>query len=87
MEFDTDITGYGRKMAMDAGVTSNGMIDNVVRLGDETVENYAGMQPAGTVPVRTITPGNTESSGGSGEAGDFAPTNGRTDMQIGNPRG
>ena len=87
MEFDTDITGYGRKMGMDAGVTSNGMIDNVVRLGDETIENYAGMQPAGTVPVRTITPGNTESSGGSGEAGDFAPTNGRTDMQIGNPRG
>jgi hypothetical protein len=87
MEFDTDITGYGRKMGMDAGLTSNGMIDNVVRLGDETVENYAGMQPAGTVPARTIAPGNTESSGGSGEMGDFAPTNGRTDMQIGNPRG
>jgi hypothetical protein len=87
MEFDTDITGYGRKMGMDAGLTSNGMIDNVVRLGDETVANYAGMQPAGTVPARTINPANGESSGGSGEMGDFAPTNGRTDMQIGNPRG
>ena len=82
MEFDTDITGYGRKMGMDAGLTSNGMIDNVVRLGDETVENYAGMQPAGTVPARTINPANSESSGGSGEMGDFAPTNGRKPKRI-----
>jgi len=87
MEFDTDITGYGRKMGMDAGLTSEGRIDNVVRLGDETVENYAGMQPAGTVSVRTINPANSESSGGNGNSGDFAPTYGRTDMQIGNPRG
>jgi hypothetical protein len=87
MEFETDITGYGRKMGMDAGLTSQGMIDNVVKLGDETTANYAGMQPAGTVPARTIAPGNSESSGGNAGAGDYAPTNGRDDGQIGNPRG
>ena len=37
--------------------------------------------------VRTINPANSESSGGNGNSGDFAPTYGRTDMQIGNPRG
>jgi hypothetical protein len=84
MEFETDITGYGRKMGMDAGLTSQGMIDNVVRLGEGTVANY---NAAGTVPARTINPANGESSGGNAGAGDFAPTNGRDDGQIGNPRG
>ena len=87
MEFETDITGYGRKMGMDAGLTSEGRIDSVVRLGEETVANYGGMQPAGTVSVRTMNPANGESSGGTGLSGDYAPTHGRDDMQIGNPRG
>jgi len=87
MEFETDITGYGRKMGMDAGLTSQGMIDNVVRLGEGTTANYNGMQPAGTVPARTIVPANGESSGGNAGAGDYAPTDGRDDGQIGNPRG
>ena len=34
MEFETDITGYGRKMGRDAGLTAEGRIDSVVRLGD-----------------------------------------------------
>jgi hypothetical protein len=84
MEFETDITGYGRKMGLTAGLTDEGMIDNVVRLGGG---DYNGMQPAGTVPARTINPSNGQSSGGNGNAGDFAPTNGRDDGQIGNPRG
>ena len=84
MEFETDITGYGRKMGRDAGLTSEGRIDGVVKLGDGEFE---GMQPAGTVSMRTINPGHTESSGGAGNSGDFAPTNGRDDGVIGNVRG
>ena len=34
MEFETDITGYGRKMGRDAGLTNEGRIDAVVRLGE-----------------------------------------------------
>jgi hypothetical protein len=84
MEFETDITGYGRKMGLTAGLDSNGMIDDVVRMGGG---EFNGMQPAGTVPARTINPANGESSGGNGMAGNFAPTNGRDDGVIGNPRG
>lgn len=87
MEFEKDITGYGRKMGLDAGTNSEGRLTSVVRLGEETVANYGGMQPEGTVSVRTINPANSESSGGTGLSGDYAPTNGRNDMQIGNPRG
>ena len=87
MEFEKDITGYGRKMGLDAGTNSEGRLTSVVRLGEETVANYGGMQPEGTVSVRTINPANGESSGGTGLSGDYAPTYGRDDMQIGNPRG
>ena len=84
MEFEKDITGYGRKMGMPAGMTSSGKIDNGVKLGDG---EYDGMQPAGTISMRTINPGHTESSGGAGNSGDFAPTHARDDGVIGNPRG
>tara|TARA_R110000744_G_scaffold148869_1_gene261961 strand:- start:165 stop:440 length:276 start_codon:yes stop_codon:yes gene_type:complete len=84
MEFETDITGYGRKMGRDAGLTAEGRIDSVVRLGDG---DFNGMQPAGTVAVRTMNPGGSEVSGGSGLSGDYAPTYGRDDGVIGNPRG
>lgn len=87
MEFETDITGYGRKMGMTAGMTSDGKIDSVVRLGEGTEANYNAMQPAGTVSMRTMNPANSESSGGNGNSGDFAPTLGRDDGQIGNVRG
>jgi hypothetical protein len=84
MEFEKDITGYGRKMGRDAGLTSEGRIDSVVKVGDG---EFGGMQPAGTVPVRTMNPGGTETSGGSAIAGDYCPTYGRDDGVVGNPRG
>jgi len=84
MEFETDITGYGRKMGRDAGLTSEGRIDSVVRLGDGP---YNGEQPAGTVSARTMNPGGSEVSGGTGLAGDYCPTYGRDDGVVGNPRG
>ena len=84
MEFETDITGYGRKMGRDAGLTSEGRIDSVVRLGDG---DFNGMQPAGTVSVRTMNPGGSEVSGGGGLSGDYAPTYARDDGVVGNPRG
>ena len=67
MEFEKDITGYGRKMGMTAGMTSSGKIDNVVKLGDG---EYDGMQPAATRSMRTINPGPTESSGVAGNQGE-----------------
>jgi hypothetical protein len=84
MEFETDITGYGRKMGRDAGLTDEGRIDVVVRLGDGP---HNGMQPAGTVSARTMNPGGSEVSGGGGLSGDYAPTYGRDDGVVGNPRG
>ena len=84
MEFETDITGYGRKMGRDAGLTSEGRIDSVVRLGDG---EFNGMQLAGTVSARTMNPGGSETSGGGGQAGDYAPTFARNDGIVGNPRG
>ena len=84
MEFETDITGYGRKMGLDARLTPEGRIDAVVKVGDG---DFDGMQRAGTVPVRTMNPGGTEAAGGAGILGDYAPTYGRDDGVTGNPRG
>ncbi len=83
MEFETDITGYGRKMGRDEGLNSEGRIDSVVKLGGGEFE---GMQPAGTVSARTMNPGGSEVSGGGANAGDYAPTKARNDGIIGNPR-
>ena len=83
MEFETDITGYGRKMGRDAGLDNRGMIDGVVMDYSQTYN----MLPAGTVRARTINAANGESSGGNGLSGDYAPTDGREDGQTGNPRG
>ena len=83
MEFETDITGYGRKMGRDAGLTSEVRIDSVVKVGGGEVE---GMQPAGTISARTMNPGGSELSGGGANAGDYAPTKARNDGIIGNPR-
>ncbi len=84
MEYETDITGYGRKMGRDAGLNDQGRIDSVVKLGGG---EYEGMQPAGTVAARTMNPGGTETSGGGARSGDFAPSYGRDDGITGNPRG
>tara|TARA_R100001594_G_scaffold74911_2_gene109658 strand:+ start:1084 stop:1359 length:276 start_codon:yes stop_codon:yes gene_type:complete len=86
MEFETDITGYGRKMGRDAGLNSEGRLDSVVKLGGSD-EKFEGMQPAGTIQARTMNPGGSETSGGGANAGDFAPTDGREDGITGNPRG
>ena len=84
MEFEKDITGYGRKMGRDAGLTSEGRIDSVVKVGSGEFE---GMQPAGTVSARTMNPGGSETSGGGANSGDYAPTWARKDGVAGNPRG
>ena len=84
MEFETDITGYGRKMGLDARLNDEGRIMSVVKLGDGAFE---GMQPAGTIQARTMNPGGSETSGGGGISGDYAPSYGRDDGIAGNPRG
>ncbi len=83
MEFEKDITGYGRKMGRDAGLNEQGRILAVVKLGDG---EFAGMQHEGTVSARTMNPGGSEVSGGGANAGDYTPTDGRTDNITGNPR-
>tara|TARA_R110000765_G_scaffold257873_7_gene358191 strand:- start:5011 stop:5280 length:270 start_codon:yes stop_codon:yes gene_type:complete len=83
MEFEKDITGYGRKMGRDAGLNEQGRIMSVVKLGDG---EFGGMQLEGTVSARTMNPGGSETSGGGSHAGDYTPTDGRTDGVTGNPR-
>ena len=83
MRFATDITGYGRKMGRDANLNSEGMAMSVIKLQGERM-------PEGTISFRTIHPGNTESAGGQGDVGDYAPTSARSgfygDDATGNPR-
>tara|TARA_Y100000310_G_scaffold2337_1_gene3017 strand:- start:3064 stop:3321 length:258 start_codon:yes stop_codon:yes gene_type:complete len=64
---ETDITGYGRKMGLDAGGTQ-GRLNNVVTLQGER-------QIAGTVQYRTMNPSNSESAGGGANLGDYATAN------------
>ena len=85
MEFETDITGYGRKMGRDAGLNDQGRMMSVVKLGGQG-DAFEGMQPEGTVAARTMNPGGSEVSGGGANAGDYAPTKARNDGIIGNPR-
>ncbi len=84
MEFEKDITGYGRKMGRDAGLNAEGRMEGVHKLGDG---DYGGMQPSGTIAARTITPGDSEVSGGQGNLGDYAPTHEREKGVAGDPRG
>tara|TARA_R110000824_G_scaffold45871_6_gene132397 strand:- start:1736 stop:2020 length:285 start_codon:yes stop_codon:yes gene_type:complete len=87
MEFETDITGYGRKMGRDAGLTPEGRLDGVHKLGGTSGVYNEGLQPSNTIQARTMNPGGSETSGGGANSGDFAPTEGRADGAIGNPRG
>jgi len=57
MTFEPDITGYGRKMGRDAGLTAEGKLDGVHKQDGTWF-------PAGTISARTMNPANTESSGG-----------------------
>ena len=78
-QFATDITGYGRKMGRNAGLNEDRRMMAVVKLqGERQIE--------GTVSARTMNPGGSEIAGGSGLAGDYAPTDGRDDGIEGNPR-
>ena len=83
MPYETDITGYGRKMGRDAGLNAEGRLMSVHRLQGER-------QVQGTISARTIVPSNTESNGGQGDIGDYAPTSARGlpygDGATGNPR-
>lgn len=82
-QFETDITGYGRKMGRDACNYGDGFLDGVVRL-----QGVRQMQ--GTVIYRSVVAENTESAGGTGVGGDYCPTYGRGlpsgDGKTGNPR-
>ena len=62
--FPTDITGYGRKMGRNAGMTATGKLDGVYRIGGTWF-------PAGTISARTMNPSNSESAGGRRRAGDY----------------
>ena len=88
MEFEKDITGYGRKMGRDAGLNAEGRMEGVHKLTVPGVDaDYEGMQISGTLSARTINPGGTEVEGGQGNLGDYAPTYARGDGVTGNPRG
>ena len=39
MEFEKDITGYGRKMGRDAGLNAEGRMESVHKLGDGAYSN------------------------------------------------
>lgn len=70
MEYETDLTGYGRKMGRDAEGNGNGKIDYPVYLGicDEGGE----WVPAGSIQYRTMNPSSGESNGGvGGIAGNY----------------
>ena len=64
MAFETDITGYGRKMGRNAGLSSEGRLLGVFKIGDTWV-------PEGTISARTMVPSNTESGGGVGLIGNY----------------
>ena len=75
-KFSTDITGYGRKMGIDAGGNGAGKIDRPVYLGPNDGPTGDGQWlPAGTVSYRTMYPANGESSGGNGQSGNAWGTN------------
>lgn len=77
----------GRPMGLQADLNAEGRMENVTVLGGE-------LQIQGSVSARTYNPANTESNGGTGLAGDYAPTSERVrgsgnplgDNKTGNPR-
>ena len=68
----TDITGYGRKMGLNACGNGEGRLDSVHYLG---VQGDGTSMPAGTITYRTLYAANGESSGGNGQAGNAWGTN------------
>ena len=71
-QFETDITGYGRKMGRDAGILPEGRMDGVHFLGViETRDDLEGWMPSGSISARTMNPANGESSGGGSDYGNY----------------
>ena len=64
MTYETDITGYGRKMGRNAGLSSEGRLLGVFKIGNTWV-------PENTISARTMNPSNTESGGGVGLIGNY----------------
>jgi len=64
MTFETDITGYGRKMGRDAGISAEGKLDGVHKCDGTWF-------PERTISARTMNPSNTESSGGGLMVGNY----------------
>ena len=72
MTFETDITGYGRKMGRNAGMTADGKMDGVHFLATiETRDSFEGWMPSGSISVRTMNPSSGESSGGGANKGNY----------------
>ena len=72
MTFETDITGYGRKMGRDAGILPEGRMDGVHFLGViEDRDDIQGWMPSGSITARTMNPANGESSGGGANKGNY----------------
>mgnify|MGYP003151135016 CR=1 FL=1 len=72
MTFETDITGYGRKMGLNACGNGEGRLNGVHYLG---VQGEGTSMPAGTITYRTVNAASGESSGGAGTAGNAWGTN------------
>ena len=72
MTFETDITGYGRKMGRNAGMAADGKMDGVHFLATiETRDSIEGWMPSGSISVRTMNPSSGESSGGGANKGNY----------------
>ena len=71
-QFETDITGYGRKMGRDAGIQPDGRMDGVHYLGEiEDRDDIQGWMPSGSISARTMNPASGESSGGGAWMGNY----------------
>ena len=73
-QFETDITGYGRKMGRDAGILPEGRMDGVHYLGEISgteAEQLSRWMPSGSISARTMNPASGESSGGGAWMGNY----------------
>ena len=75
MEFETDITGYGRKMGRStASLTADGKLDGVHYLGPiagTSTEQLDRWMPSGSISGRTMNPSSGESQGGMANRGNY----------------
>ena len=74
MTYETDITGYGRKMGRNAGMTADGKLDGVHYLGPiagTSTEQLDRWMPSGSISARTMNPSSGESQGGMANRGNY----------------